>query len=160
MTCNICKRIELIKQSNNPFFVRELETGYVVLGDSQYFYGYTLFLAKEHIQELHQFDRETKLKFLEEMSLVQEAVAFAFHSEKMNIEMLGNGDVHMHWHIFPRRHGDLHGHGYRGRGPVWWVPWEEMNDESNSLSDAELKEAKARLDKWIGRVLENNALQK
>ncbi len=43
--CLICERIELIKQGRNPHFVKELETGYVVIGDGQYFKGYTLFLA-------------------------------------------------------------------------------------------------------------------
>lgn len=44
--CLICQRIELIKAGQNPYFVKELETGYVVIGDYQYFKGYTLFLAK------------------------------------------------------------------------------------------------------------------
>ena len=34
---------------NNPFFVKELETGYVVIGDYQHFKGYTLFLYKTHV---------------------------------------------------------------------------------------------------------------
>ncbi len=29
--CLICQRIELIKAGQNPYFVKELETGYVVL---------------------------------------------------------------------------------------------------------------------------------
>ena len=127
--CLICERIELIKQGKNPHFVKELETGYVVIGDGQYFKGYTLFLAKEHVTELHQMEYETKIKFLEEMSIVQEAVAKAFQAEKMNIELLGNGDAHVHWHLFPRKAGDMQGYGHNGRGPVWWVPWEEMSSE-------------------------------
>jgi len=127
--CLICDRIELIKQGKNPHFVKELETGYVVIGDGQYFKGYTLFLAKEHVTELHQMEYETKIKFLEEMSIVQEAVAKAFQAEKMNIELLGNGDAHVHWHLFPRKAGDMQGYGHNGRGPVWWVPWEEMSSE-------------------------------
>ena len=107
--CLICERIELIKQGKNPHFVKELETGYVVIGDGQYFKGYTLFLAKEHVTELHQMEYETKIKFLEEMSIVQEAVAKAFQAEKMNIELLGNGDAHVHWHLFPRKAGDMKG---------------------------------------------------
>ena len=127
--CLICDRIELIKQGKNPHFVKELETGYVVIGDGQYFKGYTLFLAKEHVTELHQMEYETKIKVLEEMSIVQEAVAKAFQAEKMNIELLGNGDAHVHWHLFPRKAGDMQGYGHNGRGPVWWVPWEEMSSE-------------------------------
>lgn len=117
--CLICERINCIKKGCNPYFVKELETGYVVIGDSQYFKGYTLFLAKEHVTELHQMNVATKLKFLEEMSLVQEAVARAFQAEKMNVELLGNGDAHVHWHLFPRRAGDMRGHGLNERGPVW-----------------------------------------
>ncbi len=51
--CMVCERIARIKQGKNPYFVRELETGYVVLGDYQRFKGYTLFLCKEHATELH-----------------------------------------------------------------------------------------------------------
>ncbi|GAB7169537.1 hypothetical protein TUA1478L_15330 [Lactiplantibacillus plantarum] len=40
------------------------------------------------------------------MSIVQEACAQAFHADKMNIELLGNGDAHVHWHLFPRHNGD------------------------------------------------------
>lgn len=61
--CLICERIDWIKEGRNPYFVKELETGYVVLGDHQYFKGYTLFLAKEHVTELHQMVPATKLKF-------------------------------------------------------------------------------------------------
>ena len=91
--CLICQRIELIKAGENPYFVRELETGYLVIGDHQYFKGYTLFLAKEHVTELHHMEISVKLRFLEKMSLVQEAVSKAFAAEKMNIELLGNEDA-------------------------------------------------------------------
>ena len=138
--CLICQRIELIKAGQNPYFVKELETGYVVIGDHPYFKGYTLFLAKEHVTELHQMETSVKLRFLEEMSLVQEAVAKTFKAEKMNIELLGNGDAHAHWHLFPRRTGDMKGHGLNGRGPVWWVPWEEMAAEDCQVQFHELEQ--------------------
>jgi diadenosine tetraphosphate (Ap4A) HIT family hydrolase len=54
----------MIKDGTNPYFVKELETGYVVIGDNQHFKGYTLFLHKEHKTELFQLDLETKKKFL------------------------------------------------------------------------------------------------
>ena len=147
--CLICERIELIKQGKNPHFVKELETGYVVIGDGQYFNGYTLFLAKEHVTELHQMEYETKIKFLEEMSIVQEAVAKAFQAEKMNIELLGNGDAHVHWHLFPRKAGDMKGYGHNGRGPVWWVPWEEMSSEEYQPKENDLLQLVNRLKEYL-----------
>ena len=147
--CLICDRIELIKQGRNPHFVKELETGYVVIGDGQYFKGYTLFLAKEHVTELHQMQYETKIKFLEEMSIVQEAVAKAFQAEKMNIELLGNGDAHVHWHLFPRKTGDMQGYGHNGRGPVWWVPWEEMSSEEYQPKESDLLQLVNHLKEYI-----------
>lgn len=147
--CLICERIDLIKQGKNPHFVKELETGYVVIGDGQYFKGYTLFLAKEHVTELHQMEYETKIKFLEEMSIVQEAVAKAFQAEKMNIELLGNGDAHVHWHLFPRKTGDMKGYGHNGRGPVWWVPWEEMSSEEYQPKENDLLQLVNRLKEYL-----------
>ena len=147
--CLICERIELIKQGKNPHFVKELETGYVVIGDGQYFKGYTLFLAKEHVTELYQMEYETKIKFLEEMSIVQEAVAKAFQAEKMNIELLGNGDAHVHWHLFPRKAGDMKGYGHNGRGPVWWVPWEEMSSEEYQPKENDLRQLVNRLKEYL-----------
>ena len=147
--CLICERIELIKQGRNPHFVKELETGYVVIGDGQCFKGYTLFLAKEHVTELHQMEYETKIKFLEEMSIVQEAVAKAFQAEKMNIELLGNGDAHVHWHLFPRKAGDMKGYGHNGRGPVWWVPWEEMSSEEYQPKENDLLQLVNRLKEYL-----------
>ena len=135
MSCLICDRIEMIEKQTNPYFVKELETGYVVVGDHQHFKGYTLFLCKEHTTELHFLDKHFKLKYLEEMAVVAEAVYHAFKPEKLNYELLGNGDTHIHWHIFPRVIGDT-----PIKGPVWWLPKEEMWDDSKRPTESELKE--------------------
>lgn len=109
----------MIRNGTNPYFVKELETGYVVLGDNQHFKGYTLFLLKEHVTELFDLEGDIKARFLEEMTTVAQAVSKAFCAEKMNYECLGNGDAHLHWHLFPRTTGDLEDYGNNGRGPVW-----------------------------------------
>ncbi len=143
--CFICDRIEMIKNGENPYFVKELSTGYVVLGDNQHFKGYTLFLCKQHKIELFHLDREFKMKFLEEMSLVAEAVSKAFKADKMNYELLGNGETHLHWHLFPRVAGDIENYGNAGKGPVWWYPMEKMYDDSNRPTQKELEELKEKL---------------
>ena len=143
--CLICKRIEMIKNGNNPYYVKELETGYVVIGDHQHFKGYTLFLCKEHKTEIFQLENNFKMKFLEEMSIIAEAVYKAFHAEKINYELLGNGDTHLHWHLFPRISGDLEGHGLHGKGPVWWYPIDKMYDAANYPTSEELYDMKLKL---------------
>lgn len=148
INCLICNRIQLIQENKNPYFVRELNTGYVVLADSQYFEGYTLFLGKHHVTELHQLAPAEKLAFLEEMSLVQEACAKAFHADKMNIELLGNGDAHVHWHLFPRHNGDT-----AQSGPVWWTPKEIMFGDDVIKDMPRLKRLKAALSAALDDVL-------
>lgn len=145
--CLICERIRQIKAGKNPYFVYELETGYVVLGDHQHFKGYTLFLCKEHVSELHLLSHEFKLKYLEEMALVAEAVYTAFKPQKLNYELLGNGETHLHWHLFPRNEGDI-----PEKGPVWWLPKEEMWSDSNRPAEAELVEMKTALKTEIEKL--------
>lgn len=153
--CLICDRIEMIKKGTNPYFVRELKTGYVVIGDNQHFYGYTLFLYKDHkYTELFQMEMEERTLFLKEMSIVAEAVANAFHPEKMNYELLGMGDAHLHWHLYPRVPGDLEGHGYNNRGPVWWYPMEKMYSDDCRPSPQELEDMKNRLRAELERLFE------
>ena len=151
--CLVCDRIAMIRENANPFFVRELETGYVVIGDHQHFKGYTLFLCKEHRTELFELAPATKTRFLEEMSLVAQAAFHAFGAEKMNYELLGNGDTHLHWHLFPRVEGDLAGYGNGGKGPVWWYPREKMYAPDNCPSVAELEEMKAKLRAELEKLL-------
>lgn len=149
--CGVCDRIKMTKEGNNPYFVKELETGYVVIGDYQHFKGYTLFLFKEHVVELFDLERGIMDKHLQEMCLVAEAVKRAFGAEKMNYECLGNGEggAHIHWHLFPRVSGDIGEHGNRGKGPVWWYPREKMYSDDNRPTKEELEDMKLRLIKEL-----------
>src|SRR3989338_9660718 len=136
--CRICDRISAIKSNNNPYLVAELNTGYVVIGDYQLFKGYTLFLCKEHKRELHELEIEFRQKYLWEMSLVAEAVFLAFQPQKLNYELLGNTDQHMHWHIFPRYENDP-----EPKKPVWSIDKSIRYAESARPTDAEIKNIRA-----------------
>ena len=149
--CLICERIRQIKNGTNSCFVQELQTGYAVIGDYQYFEGYTLFLCKEHKTELFELEPAFRSRFLEEMSLVAEAAYYAFGAEKMNYELLGNGDTHLHWHLFPRKENDLGEYGNHGKGPVWWYPMDKMYAETNHPTTEKLEEMKAALKKELNK---------
>ncbi len=153
--CLICDRIEMIKNSKNPYFVKELKTGYVVIGDNQHFYGYTLFLYKHHENrtELFHLEDSEKMLFLKEMSLIAEAVSKAFGAEKINYELLGMGDAHLHWHIFPRRSGDIDNFGNCGKGPVWWYPMDKMYSDDNRPTDVLLADMKQKLLVELNKLL-------
>lgn len=151
--CLICDRIGMIHSGTNPYFVAELKTGYVVIGDNQHFRGYTLFLCKRHRNELFELEDDFRAKFLQEMTLAAQAVARAFPCEKMNYECLGNGETHLHWHLYPRRTGDLENYGHEGRGPVWWYPMEQMYSEENRPSSQELQEMKETLRRELEQLI-------
>lgn len=143
--CLICDRMEMIRNGTNPYLVKELKTGYVVIGDHQHFKGYTLFLYKRHETELFSLGMEERTLFMQEMSIVAEAVSRAFGAQKMNYELLGMGDSHLHWHLFPRSYGDLGEYGVNGNGPVWWYPRDKFYDDSECTTDAELADMKTKL---------------
>ena len=148
MGCLVCERIGQIERGENPYFVCALSTGYVVLGDHQRFQGYTLFLCKRHVTELYQLPWGFRTRFLQEMSLVAEAVAAVYRPEKMNYELLGNGDTHLHWHLFPRVSGDT-----PQPGPVWWLPREEMWNDAYRPSREQLAARTKQLREEIERRL-------
>lgn len=151
--CMVCERIDWIKNDKNPYFVKELNTGYVVIGDHQRIKGYTLFLCKEHATELHFLEPDFRDKFLHEMAIVAEAVYNAFKPDKLNYELLGAGSgVHMHWHLFPRRKGDT-----ETGGPVWKLGAELVSDEFLPTLE-ELDDLKTRLRIELDKLLkEENA---
>ena len=160
--CLICNRIKMIENGTNPYFVKELETGYVVIGDKQFFHGYSLFLCKQHTSELFCLDDDFCAKFQREMVIVAKAVKNAFGADKMNCELLGNGDAHLHWHLYPRRKGDLEAEGIdysiNGSGPVWWMPWDIMNSDKYAIGGSELENMKSALAQAIDESLKKHGM--
>lgn len=145
--CFICKRIKLIKQGKNPYFVEELETGYVVLGDSQQYHGYTLLICKNHTDELHKLEPKFRQKFLKEMSTVAEAVYRSFKPKKLNYELLGNTAPHLHWHIFPRYNTDPN-----PNKPVWLnFPPKKIEQDRK-----EIENLKSKLKQELKKVINKN----
>jgi len=112
--CDICSRIAECREGSHPGLIAELDTGFAVLGDSQQFRGYSLLLCKTPATELDDLDPRTRLRFLEEMSQLAQAVRAATNPHKLNYECLGNLVHHLHFHIFPRQLTDAD-----PKSPVW-----------------------------------------
>lgn len=138
--CLICQRIASIKKNSNPYFVQELETSYVVLGDHQFYKGYTLLLFKNHETELHMLSQTDQRKLMEELVLVGRSIYNLFSPKKINYELLGNTDAHVHWHIFPRYTDDP-----EPKKPVWSVE-RAIREEASTIPNPQgLKDLKTKL---------------
>lgn len=146
--CLVCKRIELIKENKNKYFVKETETGYVVLCDYQYFCGYTIFISKIHTDELHKLGKANRELFLKEMALVAEAVIITFKPKKLNYELLGNSDSHLHWHLIPR-----YGDDPKPETAIWAIDYETRCNEKTKVPDAKLNKMKIKLLDQINKLL-------
>lgn len=143
--CGICAWIEEIKE-NPDYLIKELSTGYVVLSKYQYkhYKGYTVFLCKQHVGELHELNNNSKLEFLKEMSQVAEAVYKAFKPDKLNYELLGNAEPHLHWHIFPRYKKDPN-----FKKPIWVVGKNIRQANVTVISKKEIQVLKTKINKYL-----------
>jgi diadenosine tetraphosphate (Ap4A) HIT family hydrolase len=134
----MCDKQKSIK--DNPYFIMELQTEYVILGWFQRFKGYTVFNSKEHGPELHNLEQSFKMKHLEEMSIVAEAISNIFKPDKMNYELLGNGCSHIHWHLYPRVKGDT-----PIVSSIYQLSNEELFDESTRPNEEQREELKEKI---------------
>ena len=150
MVCKMCEKQKNIK--DDPYFIMELETGYVILGWYQRFKGYTVFNCKQHGPELHNLERDFKIKHLEEMTIVSEAVFNLFKPDKLNYELLGNGCSHIHWHIYPRIKGDT-----PIVSSVYQLPNSVLFDETTRPSDEERERLKSIIKNEIERLRKNKS---
>ncbi len=128
--CTTCERIEQIKQGNDPFFVAETRSGYVVLDQSQLFEGHVLFLSKACKKELYQLDYHTRVAFLSEASLIAQSLLEAFKADFTEFEMLGGEDGHLTAHIIPRHKDDLLPYGKK-EGSIFSLPSDVLDDPKN-----------------------------
>lgn len=98
----ICERIALWERGENPYVIHEFENSIFVIGDHQFYPGYSLLLLKQHVRELHELDEESYLILMRDLRIAGAAICKTFSPWKMNYQCLGNQDQHVHWHILPR----------------------------------------------------------
>ena len=110
VNCSMCKyQDNLENEVWQPF-----PHGIAVLGQWQYYCGYTVLVARRHATELFDLDSTFRRGYLDDMCLLAQAIHEAFRPHKINYELLGNQVPHLHWHLFPRYATDPD-----ARNPVW-----------------------------------------
>ncbi len=112
--CSFCDRIARCAAGTYPALIAELDTGWAILSDNQFWPGYSLLIAKEPVTELHELAPAARARLLGEMAQLAEAVHRVVRPHKLNYEALGNIVHHLHWHVFPRRADETD-----PKAPVW-----------------------------------------
>lgn len=122
--CLICERVTLWKNGQNPYFIHEFEHSIFVIGDHQFHRGYSLILLKQHIRELHELPPGIQSALFQEVMLAGKAIVNAFNPWKMNYACYGNGEPHIHWHLFP---------GYESDPDRKANPWHHVSEFKHHL---------------------------
>ena len=82
--------------------IGELPAAIAILGQDQFYRGYSVLVARRHATELHELPEAEGVQYYRDMVRVARAVTSAFGPRKLNYECLGNTVRHLHWHVFPR----------------------------------------------------------
>lgn len=67
------------------------------------FPGRAVVTLRQHATELYELSRETRSAFVNDVSRAAQAIMLAVGAFKMNYEILGNADPHVHCHLIPRQ---------------------------------------------------------
>lgn len=118
----IHERVEMARAEANPTVICRMPSGWAVLGDAQFFSGYSLLLPDPVVSDLNALDADARRQYLYDMTVIGDALLEVTEAYRVNYEILGNLDPALHTHIFPRyRHEP---ESYQ-KGPVYYYPREQ-----------------------------------
>jgi diadenosine tetraphosphate (Ap4A) HIT family hydrolase len=116
MTTLIHRRVEEARQGSNPSMICRMPSGWVVLGDTQVTPGYAILMSDPVVLDLNALSLEDRVAFLQDMSIVGDALLEVTGATLINYEILGNTEHALHVHIVPRYADEPD--EQRGR-PIW-----------------------------------------
>jgi diadenosine tetraphosphate (Ap4A) HIT family hydrolase len=102
LTTYIHKCVELARNGQNPKVIARMASGWAVLGGDQFFRGYSLLLPDPVVPTLNDLPQEQRARFLLDMAALGDAILAVTDALRINYEMLGNLEVALHAHCFPR----------------------------------------------------------
>jgi diadenosine tetraphosphate (Ap4A) HIT family hydrolase len=117
VTTLIHQRIEAARTGKNPTVICQVPSGWVVLGDVQFLRGYSLLLADPVVPDLNSLGISQRIRFLQDMTILGDALLEVTGALRINYEILGNTEAALHAHVFPRY---LTEPEVLRKGPVWY----------------------------------------
>ena len=136
MSTLIHQRVKAANEGKNPTAICKMLSGWAVLGDSQFIFGYTLLLPDPVVDDLNELKGSQRTNYLNDMALIGDALLECTNAYRINYEILGNSDPALHAHIFPRYMSEPE--HFRQR-PVWMYGKDERASRPFNLErDKEL----------------------
>lgn len=126
-------RISSAERGENPTVLARMSSGFAVIGDSQFLPGYCLLLASPKVEHLTDLPFAQRSVYLQDMSLLGEAIMRVCHPLRVNYEILSNYDHYLHAHLFPRYNWEPR---KRQEYPVWLYPDSVGADPNVAYSEA------------------------
>ena len=142
MTTLIHQRVEAARAGANPTVITQVPSGWVVLGDVQFLRGYSLLLADPVATDLNALEEKQRLRFLQDMAILGDALLEVTGAYRINYEILGNTEAALHAHVFPRYLSEPE--EFR-KGPAWLYDREyRLSVKFDATGDMELMQQLAQ----------------
>ncbi len=138
-------RIGAAERGENPTVMAKLESGFAVIGDTQFLPGYCVLLASPRVSTLNELAPDRRRRFLYEMSLIGEAIEQVCANDgllRVNYEILGNTDAFLHAHVFPRYAWEP---PERRSHPVWLYPADRWTSPEFQYDETKHGDLRARI---------------
>ncbi|MBD2068554.1 hypothetical protein H6F93_13650 [Leptolyngbya sp. FACHB-671] len=121
MSTLIHRRVEEARQGINPAVICRVPSGWAVLGDVQFLRGYSLLLPDPVVPNLNALPMEQRISFLQDMTILGDALLEVTGAIRINYEILGNSEAALHAHVFPRYVTEPE---EKRRKPAWFYDWQ------------------------------------
>lgn len=80
----------------------------VVLVEDRDYPGFCRVILNRHVREMTDLDGKTRLRLMQVVFAVENALRELMQPTKINLASLGNMTAHLHWHVIPRFADDKH----------------------------------------------------
>ncbi len=101
-----CKFCDPLSCWPNELIIGSLASSTIVLSEDQFFYGWCLVIAKEHVVDLFELSGKARSELEADVYKVSKAIQELFSPDIMNYAAFGNVIPHLHWNVMPRYKDD------------------------------------------------------
>ena len=102
MTTAIHRRVDALRNGQDPTCVSRLASGWAVMGDPQLLPGYCLLLPDPVVGHLNELHGAARSRFLADVAALGDAVLAATGALRINYAVFGNLEPALHAHVIPR----------------------------------------------------------